>query len=98
MNGHWPRLGLTTELSDHAGMVRTRVRSRSRKKSIMSTHIDYAAESFRTTSRGGGLLAEDLERLRDYGESGWEIDHVVAHGENQNAMLFVFKRVTEVPV
>jgi hypothetical protein len=48
------------------------------------------AESFRTTSRGGGLLAEDLERLRDYGESGWEIDHIVAHGENQNAMLFVF--------
>jgi general stress protein YciG len=36
----------------------------------MSTHIEYAAESFRTTSRGGGLLAEDLERLRDYGESG----------------------------
>ncbi len=64
----------------------------------MSTHIDYAAESFRTTSRGGGLLAEDLERLRDYGESGWEIDHVVAHGENQNAMLFVFKRVADVPV
>jgi hypothetical protein len=64
----------------------------------MSTHIDYAAESFRTTSRGGGLLVEDLERLRDYGASGWEIDHVVAHGENQNAMLFVFKRVTDVPV
>jgi hypothetical protein len=52
----------------------------------------------RRRSRGGGLLAEDLERLRDYGESGWEIDHVVAHGENQNAMLFVFKRVTDVPV
>jgi hypothetical protein len=32
--------------------------------------------------------------LRRYGESGWDIDHVVAHGENQNAMLFVFKRVT----
>jgi hypothetical protein len=27
-------------------------------------------------------------KLHDYGESGWEIDHVVAHGENQNAMLF----------
>jgi hypothetical protein len=61
----------------------------------MSTQIDYAAESFRTTSRGGGLVPEDLETLRSYGESGWEIDHVVAHGENQNAMLFVFKRVTE---
>ena len=61
----------------------------------MSTHIDYAAESFRTTSQGGGLVSEDLERLRDYGESSWEIDHVVAHGENQNEMLFVFKRVTE---
>ena len=39
---------------------------------------------------GGGLVSEDLEKLHDYGESGWKIDHVVAHGENQNAMLFVF--------
>jgi hypothetical protein len=61
----------------------------------VTAHIDYAAESFRTTSGGGALVAEDLARLRDYGESGWEIDHVVAHGENQNEMLFVFKRVTE---
>ena len=61
----------------------------------MTARIDYAAESFRTTSRGGGLVSEDLEKVHDYGESGWEIDHVVAHGENQNAMLFVFKRVTD---
>jgi hypothetical protein len=61
----------------------------------MTPHIDYAAESFRTTSGEGGLVSDDLERLRDYGESGWEIAHVVAHGENQNEMLFVFKRVTE---
>jgi len=25
---------------------------------------------------------------------GWDIDHAVAHGENQNDILFVFKRVT----
>src|SRR4029450_2577539 len=57
----------------------------------MTAHIDSAAESFRTTSRGGGLVSEDLEKLHDYGESGWEIDHVVAHGEKQKAMLFVVK-------
>jgi len=34
----------------------------------------------------------------DYRESGWEIDHVVAHGENQNEMSFVFKLVSDVPV
>jgi hypothetical protein len=68
------------------------------KERRMVAHIDYAAESFRTTSGGGGLVSEDLRRLRDYGESGWEIDHVVAHGENQNEMLFVFKRVSDVPV
>jgi hypothetical protein len=54
--------------------------------------IDYAIESFRTTS--GGLTSDDLETLRRYGESGWDIDHAVAHGENQNDILFVFKRVT----
>jgi hypothetical protein len=32
--------------------------------------------------------------LRRYGQSGWEIDHAVAHGENQNDILFVFKRMT----
>jgi 'Cold-shock' DNA-binding domain len=58
---------------------------------IMPT-IDYAIESFRTTS--GGLTSDDLETLRRYGESGWDIDHAVAHGENQNDILFVFKRVT----
>ena len=58
----------------------------------MPTHIDWAIESFRTTS--GGLTSDDLETLRRYGESGWDIDHAVAHGENQNDMLFVFKRVT----
>jgi len=25
---------------------------------------------------------------------GWDIDHAVAHGENQNDILFVFKRET----
>ena len=59
----------------------------------MPTHIDYAIESFRTTS--GGLASDDLETLRRYGESGWDIDQAVAHGENQNDILFVFKRVTE---
>jgi hypothetical protein len=54
--------------------------------------IDYANESFRTTGRG--LTSDDLENLRRYGESGWDIDHAVAHGENQNDILFVFKRVT----
>jgi hypothetical protein len=44
--------------------------------------IDYAIESFRTTS--GGLTSDDLETLRRYGESGWDIDHAVARGENQN--------------
>jgi hypothetical protein len=60
----------------------------------MSAHIDYAAESF-GAAESGGLRDVDLETLRRYGESGWEVDHVVAHGENQNRMLFVFKRVTE---
>lgn len=54
--------------------------------------IEYAIESFRTTS--GGLTPDDLETLRRYGESSWEIDHAVAHGENQNDILFVFKRIT----
>jgi len=58
----------------------------------MPTHIDYAIESFRTTS--GGLTSDDLETLRRYGESRWEVDHALAHGENQNDILFVFKRVT----
>jgi hypothetical protein len=55
-------------------------------------NIDYAIESFRTTS--GGLGSDDLDTLRRYGQSGWEIDHAVAHGENQNDILFVFKRMT----
>jgi hypothetical protein len=54
--------------------------------------VDYAIESFRTTS--GGLTSDDLETLRRYGVSGWDIDHAVAHGENQNDILFVFNRVT----
>ena len=54
--------------------------------------IDYAIEAFRTTS--GGLTSDDLATLRRYGASGWDIDHAVAHGENQNDILFVFKRVT----
>ena len=58
----------------------------------MPTHIDYAIESFRTTS--GGLTSDELESLRRYGKLGWDIDHAVAHGENQNDILFVFKRVT----
>jgi hypothetical protein len=59
----------------------------------MPTPIDYAIESFRTTS--SGLTPDDLETLRNYGESGWEIDHAVAHGENQNDILFVLKHVSE---
>ena len=62
----------------------------------MTTHIDYAIESFRTTS--GGLTSNDLETLRRYGESGWDIDQVVAHGENQNDILFVFMRASHEPV
>jgi hypothetical protein len=54
--------------------------------------IDYVIESFRTTTRG--LTSDDLETLRRYGASGWDIDHAVAHGENQNDIFFVFKRVT----
>ncbi len=53
--------------------------------------IEYAIESFRTTS--GGLTSDDLDTLRHYGESSWEIDHAVAHGENQHDILFVFKRI-----
>jgi hypothetical protein len=52
--------------------------------------IDYAIESFRTAS--GGLTPDDLATLQRYGQSGWEVDHAVAHGENQNDVLFVFKR------
>jgi hypothetical protein len=59
----------------------------------MPTHIDYAIESFLTTK--GGLTSNDPETLRRYGESGWEVDHAVAHGENQNDILFVFKQVSE---
>jgi hypothetical protein len=40
------------------------------------------------------LGSDDLDTLRRYGQSGWEIDHAVAHGENQNDILFVFKRMT----
>jgi hypothetical protein len=54
--------------------------------------IDYAVESFRTTS--DGLASDDLHALQRYGQSGWEVDHAVAHGENQNDILFVLKRVT----
>jgi hypothetical protein len=54
-------------------------------------NIDYAIESFRTTS--SGLTPDDLETSWRYGEAGWEVDHVVAHGENYD-ILFVFKRVT----
>jgi hypothetical protein len=33
-------------------------------------NIDYAIESFRTTSRGLG--SDDLDTLRRYGQSGWK--------------------------
>jgi hypothetical protein len=38
--------------------------------------------------------SDDLDTLQRYGQSGWEVDHAVAHGENQNDLLFVFKRMT----
>jgi hypothetical protein len=80
-------LGLAATLALAAGSVLAHEEERS-----MPTRIDYAIESFRTTS--GGLISDDLETLQRYGESGWDIDHAVAHGENQNDILFVFKRVT----
>ena len=58
----------------------------------MTAHIDYAAESFRTTSRGGGLVSEGLEKLHDYGDSGWEIDHVVARREPERDVVCVQAR------
>ena len=56
----------------------------------MTAHMTMPRSRFVPRAHGGGLVSEDLEKLHDYGDSGWEIDHVVAHGENQNAMLFVF--------